>query len=183
MLPIQSDIRILDKLLALSCNVSLWSARRKMTLEDMGGAELPPEDLASLGSKRIADRETLKARAVNYLDRYGVRFMYGWAIGRIRGYGRHDEKRTLVKNYSYPVAEPGQGGHFFHLRAHPPPGAGGGGAFGGQALGRRNALAGHHFHAVEPYGPGTTGAYGRHAYAAMAAQRLCGQQLGHASCV
>ena len=81
-----SDIRILDHLLALNLNVSLWSARRKMSQEDLGGAELPPEDLASLGSKRIADPEnlkvfgTLKARAFNYLDRNGVRFMSGWAI-------------------------------------------------------------------------------------------------------
>ena len=81
-----SDIRILDNLLALNLNVSLWSARRKMSQEDLGDAELPPEDLASLGSKRIADPEnlkvfgTLKARAFNYLDRHGVRFMSGWAI-------------------------------------------------------------------------------------------------------
>ena len=81
-----SDIRILENLLALNLNVSLWSARRKMSQEDLGGAELPPEDLASLGSKRIADPEnlkvfgTLKARAFNYLDRHGVRFMSGWAI-------------------------------------------------------------------------------------------------------
>lgn len=81
-----SDIHILDNLLALNLNVSLWSARRKMSQEDLGGAELPPDDLASLGSKRIADPEnlkvfgTLKARAFNYLDRHGVRFMSGWAI-------------------------------------------------------------------------------------------------------
>lgn len=83
---IQSDIRILDHLLALNLNISLWSARKKMAAEDLGGAELPPEDLASLGSKRICDPEalrifgTLKARAFNFLDRHGVRFMSGWAI-------------------------------------------------------------------------------------------------------
>ena len=83
---VQSDIRILDKLLALNLTVSLWSARKKMTAEDMGGVNLPPEDLASLDSKRIADPEsikvfgTLKARAVSFLDRHGVRFMSGWAI-------------------------------------------------------------------------------------------------------
>ncbi|MBB5142281.1 DUF3150 domain-containing protein [Desulfovibrio intestinalis] len=86
MTPLVSDIRILDNLLALNLNVSLWSARCKMSQEDLGGAELPPEDLASLGSKRIADPEnlkvfgTLKARVFNYLDRHGVRFMSGWAI-------------------------------------------------------------------------------------------------------
>lgn len=50
MTAIQSDIRILDNLLALTLDISLWSARKKMTPEDLGGAELPPEDLASLGS-------------------------------------------------------------------------------------------------------------------------------------
>ena len=74
--PILSDIKVLDNLLALNLNVSLWSARKKMVLEDFGGAELPPEDLASLGSKRIADPNSLKvsphlkARAFNFLDRH-----------------------------------------------------------------------------------------------------------------
>ena len=83
---IQSDIKVLDNLLALNLDISLWSARRKMTAEDLGGTELPPEDLASLGSKRIADPAhlkifgTLKARATSYLDKHGVRFMSGWAI-------------------------------------------------------------------------------------------------------
>ena len=81
-----SDIRILDELLALHLDIRLWSARKKMTVEDFGGAKLPPEDLASLGSKRIADPETLrifgtlKARAFSHLDRHGVRFLSGWAI-------------------------------------------------------------------------------------------------------
>lgn len=84
--PQPSDIRILDSLLALNLNISLWSARKKLTLEDFGNVELPPEDLATLGSKRIAPPEslrifgTLKARAFNFLDRHGVRFMSGWAI-------------------------------------------------------------------------------------------------------
>lgn len=84
--PMPSDIRILDSLLALNLNISLWSARKKLTLEDFGNVELPPEDLATLGSKRIAPPEslrifgTLKARAFNFLDRHGVRFMSGWAI-------------------------------------------------------------------------------------------------------
>lgn len=83
---ILTDIKVLDNILALNLCVNLWSARKKMVLEDFGGAELPPEDLASLGSKRIADPNslkvfsTLKARAFNFLDRHGIRFMSGWAI-------------------------------------------------------------------------------------------------------
>lgn len=83
---IQSDIKILDSLLALNLDISIWSARKKMTPEDFGGVELPPEDLASLGSKRVADPEklkifgTLKSRAFSFLDRHGVRFLSGWAI-------------------------------------------------------------------------------------------------------
>lgn len=86
MVNIQSDITILDNLLVLNLDISLWSARKKMTIEDLGGAQLPPEDLASLGSKRIADPETLKvfttlkARTFSFLDKHGVRFMSGWAI-------------------------------------------------------------------------------------------------------
>ena len=86
MASIQSDITILDNLVALNLNITLWSARRKMAPEDFGGIELPPDDLATLGSKRIADPEalkifsTLKSRAFSYLDRHGVRFMAGWAI-------------------------------------------------------------------------------------------------------
>jgi hypothetical protein len=84
--PILSDIRVLDNLLAVNLNITLWSARKKLTLEDFGHVDLPPEDLATLGSKRIAPPEslrifgTLKARAFNFMDRHGIRFLGGWAI-------------------------------------------------------------------------------------------------------
>ena len=84
--PLPCDIKILDNLLALNLNISMWSARKKLTMEDFGNVALPPEELATLGSKRIAPPEslrvfgTLKARAFNFLDRHGIRFMSGWAI-------------------------------------------------------------------------------------------------------
>ncbi len=84
--PQPSNIRVLDSLLALNLDVSLWSARKKLTLEDFGNVKLPPDELATLGSKKVAPPEslrifgTLKARAFNYLDKHGVRFMSGWAI-------------------------------------------------------------------------------------------------------
>jgi hypothetical protein len=82
----QTDIKVLDNILALHLEVNIWTARKKLSPEDFDGATLPPDDLASLGSKRICDPEdlrvfgTLKARAVSLLDRHGVRFLGGWAI-------------------------------------------------------------------------------------------------------
>lgn len=81
-----TDITVLDNLMALNLDVNIWTARKKLTPADFGGAELPPEELASLGSKKICNPQelrifgTLKARAVNLLDRTGVRFLGGWAI-------------------------------------------------------------------------------------------------------
>ena len=81
-----TPLHVLDRILALNLDISLWSARTKLTEEDFGGAELPPEDLASLGSKKICDParltvfSKLKARAVNLLNRHGVKFLSGWGI-------------------------------------------------------------------------------------------------------
>jgi hypothetical protein len=81
-----TNIKVLDHLVVVNLDVHIWSARKKLSPCDLGGAELPPEDLASLGSKRICNPEalrafsTLKARAVSILERNGVRFLNGWAI-------------------------------------------------------------------------------------------------------
>ena len=86
MTPKPCNIKILDHLVAVNLNVTIWTARKKLTAADFGGAELPPEELASWGSKKICDPEdlrifgTLKSRAVSQLDRIGIRFLSGWAI-------------------------------------------------------------------------------------------------------
>ena len=85
-----TDITVLDRIVAVNLGIHIWSARKKLDPVDLGNANLPPEDLASLGSKKICDPEelkvfgTLKARAVNLLDRIGVRFLSGWAIPETR---------------------------------------------------------------------------------------------------
>ena len=85
-----TDITVLDHLLVINLDIHIWSARRKLTPPDINGAELPPEDLASLGSKRVCNPEdlrvfgTLKARAVSLLERNGVRFLNGWAVPETR---------------------------------------------------------------------------------------------------
>jgi len=83
---LNTPIQVLDNILALNLNINIWSARAKLTAEDFGETELPPDELASLGSKKICDPEKLKAfsklkkRAIMMLDRNGVRFLSGWAI-------------------------------------------------------------------------------------------------------
>lgn len=83
---LNTPIQVLDKILALNLDISIWSARAKLTAEDFGETELPPDELASLGSKKICDPEKLKVfnklkkRAFTLLDRNGVRFLSGWAI-------------------------------------------------------------------------------------------------------
>jgi Protein of unknown function (DUF3150) len=83
---LKTEPQVLKCMLAVNLNVNIWSAKRKLNPDDFVHSELPPESLASLGSKRICDPKalkifaTLKARAVNVLDKNGVRFLGGWAI-------------------------------------------------------------------------------------------------------
>ena len=85
-----TDITVLDRLVVVNLDVHIWTARKKLIPLDLGDAELPPEDLASLGSKRICNPEdlrsfgTLKARAVSVLERNGIRFLSGWAVPEAR---------------------------------------------------------------------------------------------------
>jgi hypothetical protein len=82
----QATIKILDQLCAVNLDVVIWTARKKLTAEDFGNVELPPEELATLGSKKICDPGSLKiftalkARAVTVLEKTGVRFLSGFAI-------------------------------------------------------------------------------------------------------
>jgi len=81
-----TDITVLKQLTAIRLDVNIWSARKKLTPADFGTPNLPPESIASLGSKKVCNPEdlrvfgALKARAVALLDRHGVRFLGGWAI-------------------------------------------------------------------------------------------------------
>ena len=84
--PASTDITVLKHLTILRLDVNIWSARKKLTPADFGTLDLPPEKLASLGSKKVCNPEdlrifsTLKARAIALLDRHGVRFLGGWGI-------------------------------------------------------------------------------------------------------
>jgi hypothetical protein len=50
-----SVAQLVEAMVLVNVEVSIWSARRKMKPEDFGDVSLPPERLASLGSKNIFD--------------------------------------------------------------------------------------------------------------------------------
>lgn len=70
--------------------ISLWSGRRRLKTDDLKvqdpNKELPPKDVASLGSKKIidpkdiADFEAMKKEAHRACAKVGIRFLGGYAI-------------------------------------------------------------------------------------------------------
>jgi len=82
--------QILENLILISLDCNLWSGEKKLRPEDLGGVILPPDKLASLGSKRIFDPaslrifKTLKRRAERTLIDVGVRFLGGYAIPDVK---------------------------------------------------------------------------------------------------
>lgn len=78
--------KVLQGLVLIHLNFSVWSGKKKLKPEDLKGANLPPDKLASLGSKRIFAPDalkvfaTLKRQAERACEEVGVRFLGGYAI-------------------------------------------------------------------------------------------------------
>jgi hypothetical protein len=83
-----TDVKVIDKMLVLAPDVRIWSARTRMRPEDYADRDsLPPEELASLGVKKLCPPEKLrvfgmlKSRATSLLSRHGIPFLPGsWLI-------------------------------------------------------------------------------------------------------
>jgi len=82
---------ITDKITLISLDVRIWSGRKKLQAEDLRRqdgpqAELPPEDLVSLGSKRVCNPTALivfnrlKKQAERACLLKGTRFLGGFAV-------------------------------------------------------------------------------------------------------
>jgi len=80
---------ILDQMVLVKVDATIYGARKKLKIEDLvlvDGSKLPPEDLASLGSKRLLDPDQLtvfnrlKKEAERICLRVGTRFLGGYAI-------------------------------------------------------------------------------------------------------
>ncbi|MFZ1539329.1 MAG: DUF3150 domain-containing protein, partial [Chromatiaceae bacterium] len=94
--------RITDRITLVLLTIGIWSGRKKLRAEDLKlGTEVPPEDLVSLGSKRVCDPEPLKVfyRLKKGAERAclqgGTRFLGGFAIPNDRAETLADELDKL----------------------------------------------------------------------------------------
>ncbi|WP_295394984.1 DUF3150 domain-containing protein [uncultured Thiodictyon sp.] len=93
---------ITDQITLVVLGVNIWSGRKKLRPEDLKlGTEIPPEDLVSLGSKRICNPEALKEfhrlkkvgeRACLHL---GTRFLGGFAVPNCHAESLADKLETV----------------------------------------------------------------------------------------
>ena len=115
--------QVLDRLVAVNLDVRIWSGRKKLTAEDLSlGADVPPEDLVSLGSKRVCDPDAIKVfhRLKQQAERVcltgGMRFLGGYAIPEERtetvaaeldalGETFARERTTFVAGYGEAIAD------------------------------------------------------------------------------
>lgn len=83
------ETRVLEEVVVIHPEIHLWSGRKRLRREDLkkiSGDQLPPSDLASLGSKRICDPkdvsvfEKIKRRVERDCQEVGIRFLGGYAI-------------------------------------------------------------------------------------------------------
>jgi hypothetical protein len=80
---------VTDQITLVVLSVTIWSGRKKLRPEDLKlGTEIPPEDLVSLGSKRVCNPDDLKVfhRIKKAAERtclgVGTRFLGGFAVPR-----------------------------------------------------------------------------------------------------
>lgn len=79
----------LSRMRLLHLKMSMWTGRARLRAEDIPDdvrQQLPPEELASLGSKKLIDPDYLKpmtqvkTETYTIMSRYGTRFLGGYAI-------------------------------------------------------------------------------------------------------
>jgi len=81
-------VNVLDRIVCIRLDVNIWSGQKKLTAQDLGLTpdQIPPEELAALGRKRICDPQALavfrklKERGERLLRANGVRFLDGYAV-------------------------------------------------------------------------------------------------------
>ena len=98
---------LLQKLICFSLDIHIWSGRKKLTPVDLNldGAEIPPEELASLGAKKICHPilltrfQALRRRAERICEASGVRFLGGFAIPEDKAEEIAKELEVIAKDF------------------------------------------------------------------------------------
>lgn len=82
-----NSLSIVNAAVVVRLALTIWTAKAKLNRSDLPDTDnLPPEELASLGSKRLFNPAKLrpfgaiKSRAVSFMDKQGVKFLGGWLI-------------------------------------------------------------------------------------------------------
>ena len=99
---------MLNKLICISLNIHIWSGRKKLQPADLNlnAGEIPPEELASLGVKKICDPDELKTfqnlrrRAERACEAAGVRFLGGYTIPQDKAEAVVDELRKVAADFA-----------------------------------------------------------------------------------
>ena len=81
-------MKALNKTVCINVDCTMWTGRRRLHPEDLGevAADLPPEDVASMGSLKLCDPSelrglaTIKRRAERACERVAVKFLGGYAL-------------------------------------------------------------------------------------------------------
>jgi hypothetical protein len=110
----QAATIILDRVVLVKVEANIYGARKKLKKEDLvlaDGSKLPPEDLASLGSKRLLDPDRLtvfnrlKKEAERICLRVGTRFLGGFAIPSESAAGITLELERIAQDFAHAKAE------------------------------------------------------------------------------
>jgi len=100
---------ILERVVLVKVEANIYGARKKLKKEDLvlaDGSKLPPEDLASLGSKRLLDPDQLtvfnrlKKEAERICLRVGTRFLGGFAIPNESAAGITVELERIAQDFA-----------------------------------------------------------------------------------
>ena len=105
---------ILERVVLVKVEANIYGARKKLKKEDLvlaDGSKLPPEDLASLGSKRLLDPDQLtvfnrlKKEAERICLRVGTRFLGGFAIPNEAAAGITAELERIAQDFAVAKTE------------------------------------------------------------------------------
>lgn len=96
--------QIFDHSIGIILDIKIWSGSKNLKPEDFKGIELPPDELISLGSKRLHNKDTLKpiqavrTRAVTFMESLAVS-LYGGKIWLVPS-GKLNEAQSLLSDFA-----------------------------------------------------------------------------------